>query len=364
MRKLIVTAAMLAATSVMAQAADVTIGAVLPLSGASATIGDDQRRGIELAVEEVNANGGVLGGKLNVIVEDSGGRAPSALDAAKKLVTVDNVPAVIGEYSSGITIPVGQYLVQEKRVHLNIGSSSGLIRQLGEGSFSLIGLDNVSSGFAAQDVVDNGWKKAAVIVPNNAFGQGVAAQFEKAFTALGGEITTTILYTEGQTTYRRELQQLERGEPDVYVYSAYGREAATINREAFELGIGAGSHPWYAIYLSMCTSDSDPRFIQGQVGMDLNNIGPNGQAYEEAYKAKYGEGFRSTFNGYGYDAVKMLAAALDKAGSAEPAAITAALAEVGKDYEGVTGPIIFDADGQRSKQPYEKLKIDDGIKPR
>jgi branched-chain amino acid transport system substrate-binding protein len=356
-RKLIVTAALLAATSIVAQAADVTIGAVLPLSGASATIGDDQRRGIELAVEEVNAAGGVLGGKLNVIVEDSGGRAPSALDAAKKLVTVDNVPAVIGEYSSGITIPVGQYLVQEKRVHLNIGSSSGLVRQLGEGSFSLIGLDNVSSGFAAQDVIDNGWKKAAVIAPNNAFGQGVVTQFEKAFTALGGEITTAILYTEGQTTYRRELQQLERGAPD-------GREAATISREAFELGIGAGSSPWYAIYLSMCTSDSDPRFIQGQVGMDLNNIGANGQAYADAYQAKYGEGFRSSFNGYGYDAVKMLVAAIEKAGSAEPAAISAALVEVGADYEGATGPIVFDADGQRSKQPYEKLKIDDGIKPR
>jgi branched-chain amino acid transport system substrate-binding protein len=327
-RKLIVTAALLAATTVIVQAADVTIGAVLPLSGASATIGDDQRRGIELAVDEVNASGGLLGGKLNVIIEDSGGRAPSALDAAKKLVTVDNVPAVIGEYSSGITIPVGQYLVQEKRVHLNIGSSS------------------------------------AVIAPNNAFGQGVVTQFEKAFTALGGEITTSILYTEGQTTYRRELQQLERGEPDVYLYSAYGREAATINREAFELGIGAGTNPWYAVYLSMCTSDSDPRFIQGQIGMDLNNIGPDGQAYADAYQAKYGEGFRSTFNGYGYDAVKMIAAAVEKAGSAEPAAISAALVEVGADYEGATGPIVFDADGQRSKQPYEKLKIDDGIKPR
>jgi branched-chain amino acid transport system substrate-binding protein len=114
----------------------------------------------------------------------------------------------------------------------------------------------------------------------------------------------------------------------------------------------------------MCTSDSDPRFIQGQVGMDLNNIGANGQAYADAYQAKYGEGFRSSFNGYGYDAVKMLVAAIEKAGSAEPAAISAALVEVGADYEGATGPIVFDADGQRSKQPYEKLKIDDGIKPR
>ncbi len=363
MRKAILAAACLALSGAPALAQDVVLGAVLPLSGASATLGDDQRRGIEVAVDQINEKGGVLGGqKLRVIVEDSGGRAPSALDAAKKLVTVDNVPVVIGEYSSGITIPVGQYLVQEGRVHLNIGSSSGKIRDLGEGSFSLIGLDNVSSGFAAQDVIDNNWKKAAVIVPNNAYGQGVADEFQKAFTALGGEVVSTVLYTEGQTTYRRELQQMERGEPDVYVYSAYGKEAATVNREAYELGLT--STPWYAIYLSMCTSDADPQFVQGQYGLDLNYVGPDGAAYEAAYKAKYNEPFKTSFNGYGYDAVMMAAAAIDKAGSTEPKAIAAALKEIGNGYKGATGDITFDADRQRSKQPYLKLKIADGTQPR
>ncbi|MGP2492414.1 ABC transporter substrate-binding protein [Mesorhizobium sp. PUT5] len=363
MRKAILAAACLALSGAPALAQDVVLGAVLPLSGASATLGDDQRRGIEVAVDQINEKGGVLGGqKLRVIVEDSGGRAPSALDAAKKLVTVDNVPVVIGEYSSGITIPVGQYLVQEGRVHLNIGSSSGKIRDLGEGSFSLIGLDNVSSGFAAQDVIDNNWKKAAVIVPNNAYGQGVADEFQKAFTALGGEVVSTVLYTEGQTTYRRELQQMERGEPDVYVYSAYGKEAATVNREAYELGLT--STPWYAIYLSMCTSDADPQFVQGQYGLDLNYVGPDGAAYEAAYKAKYNEPFKTSFNGYGYDAVMMAAAAIDKAGLTEPKAIAAALKEIGNGYKGATGDITFDADRQRSKQPYLKLKIADGTQPR
>ncbi len=363
MHKALLAAACLALTSMPALAQEVVLGAVLPLSGASATLGDDQRRGIELAVDQINEKGGVLGGqKLRVIVEDSGGRAPSALDAAKKLVTVDKVPVVIGEYSSGITIPVGQYLVQEGRVHLNIGSSSGKIRALGDGSFSLIGLDNVSSGFAAQDVVDNKWKKAAVIVPNNAYGQGVAEQFQKAFAALGGEVVSTVMYTEGQTTYRRELQQMERGAPDVYVYSAYGKEAATINRESFELGLNAT--PWYAIYLSMCTTDADPKFVQGQYGLDLNYIGPDGAAYEAAYKTKYSEPFKTSFNGYGYDAVMMAAAAIDKAGSADPKAITTALKEIGNGYKGATGDITFDADRQRSKQPYLKLKIEDGVQQR
>lgn len=362
-KKHLLAAALLAVMPVVAEAADVSIGAVLPLSGANATLGDDQRRGIELAVDQVNRNGGVLGGqKLRVIVEDSGGRAPSALDAAKKLVTVDKVPIVLGEYSSGITIPIGQYLVQEGRVHVNIGSSSARIRGLGDGAFSVVGLDNVSAAFAARDVIGSGWKKAAVIVPNNAYGQSVAEQFRKAFSTVGGEVVSTILYTEGQTTYRRELQQVERAAPDVYVYSAYGKEAATINREAFELGLNAT--PWYGIYLSMCTADADPKFVQGQYGLDLNYIGPDGVAYEAAYKTQYKEPFKSSFSGYGYDAVMLAAAAINKAGSADPKAITAALKEIGHGYKGATGDITFDADRQRAAQPYLKLILKNGLQQR
>lgn len=341
-----------------AQAEPVSIGAVIPLSGASATIGADQLRGIEIATEEVNAKGGVLGQPLKVIVEDSGGRPPSALDAARKLVTVNNVPLVIGEYSSGNTLPIGQYLVQQKRIHLNPASTSGLLRDLGEGHFSLVGLDHVTTKFAADDIMAQGWRKAVIIAPNNAFGQGVIEQFTKHFKAVGGQVLASIAYPEGQTTYRRELQQLAQAKPDVFVYSAYSREGAVINREASELGLN--ETPWYGYLLSMSTADSDPKTKQGQYGLEVNYIGPNGGAYQDAYKKKYGEDFRTTWNGYTYDAVKIAAAAINKAGSTDPAAIGAALKELGKGYEGATGQITFDANRMRDSQPYLKMKVDNG----
>ena len=201
-------AASLLLAGAASQAQDVTIGAVLPLTGPSASIGEDQRRGVELATERINAAGGLLGRKLRVVVEDSGGRAPTALDGAKKLATVDKVPVVLGEYSSGITIPTAQYLVKEGVSHLNIGSSSPKVRAIGEGSFSVIGLDDVSAKFAATDVHEQKFRKAAFIAPNNAYGQGVAEEFKKNFEALGGQVVSTILYTAGQSTYRRELQQI------------------------------------------------------------------------------------------------------------------------------------------------------------
>lgn len=362
-RSLTALVAVFCALSVGARAQDeIAIGAIFPLSGASATQGEDQRRGAELAVERVNAEGGVLGKKLRVIVEDSGGRPQSALDVAKKLITVDKVPVVIGEYSSGITIPIAQYTLQEGRVHLNSGSSSGRLRSIGNGAFSVIGLDNVTTEFAANDVLEQGWKKAALIVPNNAYGQGVQEQFKKAYEKAGGKVVASILYTEAQTSYRRELQQLERAQPDVFVYTAYGKEAAIINRESFELGLN--KKPWYGIYLQMCVADTPPEIAKGQIGMDVNQIGPNGKFYEDAYRKKYNEPFKSAFSGYAYDAVVMAAAAINKAKSAEPSKIRDALWEIGKSFEGATGPIVFDQDGQRSKQPYVRVRFDGSVVPR
>jgi branched-chain amino acid transport system substrate-binding protein len=360
--KALAAAGLLAASAGIAHAQDVTIGAVLPLTGASASIGEDQRRGMELAVERVNAAGGVLGRKLRVIIEDSGSRAPTALDAAKKLATVDKVPVVMGEYSSGITIPTAQYLVKEGVSHLNIGSSSPRVRGIGEGSFSVIGLDDVSAKFAATDVFEQKFRKVAFIAPNNAYGQGVAEEFKKNFEALGGQVVASILYTAGQSTYRRELQQIERAAPDVYVYSAYGQEAAIINREAFDLGLNKTQ--WYAIYQTMCTTDTPAQIANGQIGMEVSAIGPAGKPYEEAYSKKYGEKFKSAYSGYAYDGVMLSAAAIAKAGSTDAAKVRAALAEVGRKFDGVTGEVVFDKDRQRAVQPYLRTRYQNGVQPR
>lgn len=341
----------------------VRFGATLSLTGASASVGEDQRRGMTIALEEINARGGVLGRPLELIVEDTGGRAVSALDAAKKLVGVDKVAAVFGEYSSSLTIPIGQYVVREGLPFVNHGSSSPAVRSIGDGVFSVIGLDDASAQFSAQDLWDLGARKVAFIAPNNAYGQGVAAEFKKNFEKLGGAIATQILYTAGQSTYRRELQQMERAKPDFFVYSAYGQEAAVINREAFELGLNK-SHPWYAIYHTMCTTDSAAEHVEGQRGIDVRSIGPQGQGFKTAYEAKYGHPFKSSYTGYAYDGVRIVAAAIERAGSTEPGAVKQALRTISKDYQGATGALVFAADGQRAVQPYQKTIYRGRVVPR
>ncbi|MDM0029531.1 ABC transporter substrate-binding protein [Variovorax saccharolyticus] len=351
------------ASSASAQDA-VKMGAVLSLTGSNATVGEDVRRAVALAVEQVNAKGGVLGKKFDVVIEDSGGNATTALNAARKLVSVDKVPVVIGEYSSGITLPMAQYLVKEGVAHINIASTSVKIRDLGASSFNLIGLENLGNKFSASDVWALGYRKVGMLAPNNAYGQGVVHGFKEEFEKLGGKIVTELLYTQGQSTYRRELQQMARSEPDAFIYSAYGQESAVINREAMELGLR--QKPWYAILISMSLSDTPADIAKGQLGMEVGSVyGDAGKAYADAFAAKYKEGMKTSYTGYAYDAVMMTAAAMNKAKSTDTAAVQAALKEIGKGgYVGVTGPIALDADRQRIDPPYAKLKFDGKVVPR
>jgi branched-chain amino acid transport system substrate-binding protein len=337
---------------------EIKIGAVLPLTGTNATIGKDQQRGIELAVAKINEGDGVLGKKLVVDIEDSQGTADAAIQAAKKLVSVGKVPAVIGEYSSGNSIPMQQYLQSQGVVGVNPGSSSIELRSTGELQFSTIGLDDVAGKFTADALTEKGYKSIAILAPNNAYGTGIVNSVSAAFKANGGKVTTSGLYTEGQSDYRQELNRLKNSKPDAYVVTTYGKDGTVINKEIFELGLT--DNPVFDIYMSQDVPDADPKSVEGRIGMDVNSTSEDGQAYADYYKKTYGEKFISSFNGYAYDAVTLLADAINEAGSADSAAIAKALPGISKTYTGVTGPVVFDADGQRSEQPYVIAEVKNG----
>jgi branched-chain amino acid transport system substrate-binding protein len=209
----------------------------------------------------------------------------------------------------------------------------------------------------AEKLGQAGYKKIAFIAPNNSYGSPLLEVAKQQVPANGGQVVSSVLYTEGQSDYRSELQRLKAANPDVYVYSAYGKESATINKEAYQLGIDPKK--FFGIYLTMCAGDSDKRAVEGQQGMDVNYIGPDGKAYQAAYKAKYGEDFKSAFSGYVYDGVMLAAQAINAAKSTDPAKIKDAMAAI-KTFKGATGDIGFDQNGQRIAQPYMLGEMHDG----
>jgi branched-chain amino acid transport system substrate-binding protein len=327
----------------------ITIGAVLPLTGANATVGADQQRGIELAVAQINAGNGVLGQKLAVAVEDSQGQTTSTIDAARKLVAVSGVPVVIGEYASGNTIPMQQFLEQSSVVGINVGSSSIELRGTGDMQFSTIGLDDKAGEFSANTLYDRGFRKVAILAPNNAYGTGIARSVTDAFTAKGGQVVAGELYTEGQPNYRQELARLADAAPDAYVVTTYGRDGATINAEMFELAMT--DKPVFDIYMSQDVPDSDAKAVEGRIGMDVTASIGSGE-YATYYRQTYGEGFITSFSGFAYDAVQLAALAIEKAGTPDAAKVAATIPEVAQTHEGVTGPLAIGPDGQRLAQPY------------
>ncbi|ACS85625.1 MULTISPECIES: ABC transporter substrate-binding protein [Musicola] len=343
--------------------ADVNLGAILPLTGTSASIGEDQRRGIELAVENINAHGGVNGQKLTVITEDSAGNPVTGLNAVRKLTQVNKVPLVVGDFSSSVTIPVGQYLVKNHLLHINISGTSTDVRKIGKTSWSVIGLDDLSARFSAQDVWKQGWRKVAFVAPDGAYGQGMAEQFTQAFEKAGGKVVANVLYTSGQPSYRRELEQIARAHPDAYVYTSYGQDAIVLNREAWELGLH--QTPWYGMYLTMAIAGSPAQYTNGQLGMEVAGIGDRAavdgdKSYAVTYQQRFNEKPRSVYGSYAFDSVMLAAAAIRQAHSAEPAAMISAMQTVAPGFTGLTGKLDLDTDNQRQSQPYLQVKAADG----
>jgi branched-chain amino acid transport system substrate-binding protein len=333
----------------------IDIGAAIPLTGSSATIGLDQQRGIELAAAQVNHDGGVLGKKLVVDYADTQAQTVQTVQAAQSLVTTHHVPVVIGEFLSNDTIAMGKYLQKQGVVEINPGSSSPDIASIGNYSFSTIGLDSLAGKLAAEHLYSIGDRKLAFLGPNNAYGSAFAKVVATRFQQLGGKVVASILYTEGQSSYSSELQQLESSGADVYVYASYEPDDVTINKEAYQMGMD--TKKFYGIYLSICVQGAPGQTVAGQNGQDLAYTGPNGQSYLNAYMAAFHQSPVTPYSGYTYDAVMMAAKAIEKAHSASPSAIRGALISVGQSYQGATGAIAFDSHGQRESAPYAVLTV-------
>jgi branched-chain amino acid transport system substrate-binding protein len=337
------------------QGKPVNMGVILPLSGAIAAAGKEGLQAIELAADEVNEEGGIDGSPLKLIAEDSQGEVQPALEAASKLVNIDKVPVTFGEYGSDVSLPVGQYLTRHNVLFIT-PSSAPELRGMSPLEFGIAALDTVTAKLAAEDLQSKGFEKVAVLAPNNSYGRYIAKGLESSMDEIGGSVTGSVLYQEGQSSYRTELNRLAEGEPDAYVYASYGADAGTINKDAYELGLT--ETPWYGIYLSADIAEADPVATEGQIGIDQAIAGPEGKKFIANYEKKFGSVPAAPFDAYAYDAVKTYAEAANVAGTTEPKAVAKALDSI--EHEGATGKVTFDSEGQRATVAFALVKAENG----
>lgn len=370
-RALLLSAAVIATVAMTAtgnaNAAGVNLGLFTSLTGSSAVVGQDMERGAQLAIDQVNAGyevpmkdgttvklgPGLLGGKVTLSVEDAESNPKSAMDAVRKLVEVDKVPVVMGEYSSGLTLPTGQYTNKQHIVQIAIGANSPMLRDIGPYFFDMIALNNVEGPpMVDLAVKDLKAKTYATLVPNNPYGIGLQQAICDAAKKAGGECAVTVNYEPNQTDYRAQLQQVKRVNPDAIMFFAYGSDATLLLRQAHELGMNPGKN-WFGPEMSNWVNEvsANPdisKIAEGIRGIDFS-VG--GDFYDKTYavpfEAKFNAKPATNFGAFAYDTAMVTALAINKAGNADPAAIQKEVAAEAGKYKGVTGDKSMDKDGMQ-----------------
>ncbi|MBC8461372.1 MAG: ABC transporter substrate-binding protein [Deltaproteobacteria bacterium] len=333
----------------------VVIGSISPLTGTNAVQGLDMKRGEQMALEEINAAGGINGRPLKIIWEDTESSPRGGMDAVHKLVEINKVPLIIGAYSSGISLPTGQWTNSKKVIQIAEASTSPKLREIGPYFFNIIGLDEVMGTMLAEFALESGAQTFASITVNNPFGIGIEIWTKKTIDKAGKKWLEAVRYDEKKTDYRAEIERLFAKKPEVVFFTAYGTESKLILKQAYEMGLKP-SKGWYADYPTMWCNEVIPVSAEGIRGLECGMTGGTRlEEYQAAYKRRYGKEAKQTaFGAYAYDATWIAALALGMAGSTDTDKIAKALHIVSKIYNGVTGDKSFDKDGMQVTDYYQR----------
>jgi branched-chain amino acid transport system substrate-binding protein len=344
-----------------AKSEPVRIGAYAALTGNMGSFGRAMKRGIDLAVTEINASGGVLRGRpVEVLFEDDKSRADNVESAISKLVEERGAVALLGEVASSLTL-VGAIACEKLGVaQVSVGATNPKVTQMRDASagkapgftFRACFIDPVQGDAMAIFAAESLKAKTAVILEDTKsdYSVALAEQFAKAFVTTGGKVLATQEYSQGDVDFKVQLRAVKRLKPQVVYLPGYYQEAGVIARQARELGISVpilGGDGWgsYDILSSLGGAALKNTFVTEHYTLDAPT--PGNPAFIASFRAAYGED-PDAVAALAYDATKMLAAAIDRAGTASSAEIRDALATT-TSFEGVTGSISIGGDGETKK---------------
>ncbi|MBD8892491.1 ABC transporter substrate-binding protein [Roseibium litorale] len=334
------------AAAVPAQAQDtVTLGAVEILSGPAAGYGIAIKSGLEMAMDEINAAGGVLGGKkLELIVEDSAGNKDQAVNAARKLIGRDKVPVIIGPTLSNEMFAVGPVSNGRKIVTIGTSTTAAGITAMGDYIFrtALPEADVIPVTFkAAKEKL--GVKTIAMMYANDdAFAKSGFDSMKAAAEDLGLEIATIETFGSKDSDFSAQLTKIKSLNVDAIAVSALVEPVAGILLQARQLGLpetvrfigGNGSN---SPRLGEIAGDAANGLLVGSPWFIAKKDEAN-QKFVADFQARYNKA-PDQFAAQAYDTMKIVAEAIDRAGSAESDKIREAL--LATDHTGVMGPFKF-----------------------
>ena len=332
--------------------ADIPVGEFASLTGGTATFGQSSHNGTALAVEEINARGGVLNGeKLKLITEDDQSKAGEPANIVKKLISNDKVVAVLGEVASSKSLEAAPICQANKIPMISPASTNPKVTQVGDYVFRVCFLDEFQGKSIAQYALkDLKAKKAAVLIDvKQDYSTGLAEFIKNNFTAGGGQIVAEKSYSSGDKDFKAQLTAIKSASPDVLFVPGYYTEVGEIARQARQLGLKIpmmGGDGWDSPSLVKIggTAMENTFFTDHFTAEDPS---PVVQDFVKKYQAKYGNP-PDAMAALGYDSALILADAIKRAGTADSDKLRSALAET-KGVQGITGAITIDANRNASK---------------
>jgi branched-chain amino acid transport system substrate-binding protein len=332
-------------------AAPLKIGEVDPLTGGVSQFGIGCHQGFVLAFEQINAEGGILGQQIELVTEDDESKPGQSATAVRKLITQDKVLAILGDATSSATLEAAPIAQTDKIPMITPTATNPRITEVGDFIFRVCFLDEFQGRVLARFAREK--LKAQRIFTLTDVKQDYSVDllkfFKDEFTKLGGTIVGEQSYSTGDIDFRAQLTPIRGAKPDAVYVPGYYQEVALIVKQGRQIGL---TMPFIG-----CDGWANQALIAiGGKAIDgcffTNHFSPDDQApvvksFVVKYQEKYGS-LPDTFAALGYDAARLLADAIRRAGALNPQAVRDALATTA-GFPGVTGQISLDANRNASK---------------
>ncbi|WP_434460214.1 branched-chain amino acid ABC transporter substrate-binding protein [Serratia plymuthica] len=351
-------------TAAPAQAADtILIGLAGPLTGPSARIGKDLENGAQLAIADANAQKPTLNGKpvtFKLLSEDDQSDPRTAVAVAQRLVD-EGVAGVVGHWNTGTSIPAARIYHDAGIAQVAPVATGHAYTQQGfDTSFRVMGHDDDGGNYAGEYAVKVlKAKRIAVIDDRTAFGQGLADEFIKSLAAQGIQPVAREYVDDKTVDFSAVLTTVRSKNADLIFFGGVDSQAAPLARRIKQLGMstqlmGAGGFVSQT-FLTLAQKEGEG-VVALEPGLPLEQM-PGGKAFEQAYRDRY-KTHIELHAPFAYDATRVLIAAIEQAGSANPADYLPKLRAI--HYQGVTGNIAFDPQGNLQQPSFTLYKVVDG----
>ena len=340
---------------------EIGIGEFGSLTGTTATFGISTKNGIDMAIDDINKSGGLLGKQVRVIVEDDQGKPEEAQTVVTKLINKDQVIAVLGEVASSRTMAAAPVAQQNGIPLISPSSTNPKVTQTGDYIFRVCFIDPFQGLVMAKFATNTLKVKNVAILRDikNDYSVGLAEVFVDNFKKMGGNIVANESYSEGDTDFSAQLTSIKSRSPQAVFMPGYYTEVGLVLRQAHKLGLNVpflGGDGWDSPKLIEIGGEAlNGSYYSNHFSVDDPN--PKIQKFVSTYKARY-SATPDALAGLGYDAASVLFDAIKRANSTDGAKVRDAIAST-KDFDGITGKITIDKD-RNAVKPAVVLEVKDG----